>query len=194
VLALLHSGRLVEAHEAADAVVTDARDRGAPMAYAEASLVRALVLLARGHVTDAAVDAQTALDRMGWHAHARTAAATLANCLIERRDLSEAASVLDRVEDIPPPVDVPGVDAYVYLARARLHWDCVTSRRRVMISWQPRRRYRSSVTPTRLRCPGDHLPASSPILAENRHVGMCLSKKRFASRGAMKCRSPWVSR
>jgi ATP/maltotriose-dependent transcriptional regulator MalT len=121
VLALLHSGRLVEAHEAADAVVTDARDRGAPMAYAEASLVRALVLLARGHVTDAAVDAQTALDRMGWHAHARTAAATLANCLIERRELSEAASVLDRVEDIPPPVDVPGVDAYVYLARARLH-------------------------------------------------------------------------
>ena len=121
VLALLHSGRLVEAHEAADAVVTDARDRGAPMAYAEASLVRALVLLARGDVTDAAVDAQTALDRMGWHAHARTAAATLANCLIERRELSEAASVLDRVEDIPPPVDVPGVDAYVYLARARLH-------------------------------------------------------------------------
>ena len=48
VLALLHSGRLVEAHEAADAVVADARDRGAPMAYAEASLVRALVLLARG--------------------------------------------------------------------------------------------------------------------------------------------------
>ena len=31
VLALLHSGRLVEAHEAADAVVTDARDRGAPI-------------------------------------------------------------------------------------------------------------------------------------------------------------------
>ena len=121
VLALLHSGRLVEAHEAADAVVTDARDRGAPMAYAEASLVRALVLLARGDVTDAAVDAQTALDRMGWHAHARTAAATLANCLIERGELSEAASILERVEDVPPPVDVPGVDAYVYLARGRLH-------------------------------------------------------------------------
>ena len=48
VLALLHSGRLVEAHEAADAVVADARARGAPMAYAEASLVRALVLLGAG--------------------------------------------------------------------------------------------------------------------------------------------------
>ena len=83
--------------------------------------MRALVLLARGDVTDAAVDAQTALDRMGWHAHARTAAATLANCLIERRELSEAASILERVEDVPPPVDVPGVDAYVYLARGRLH-------------------------------------------------------------------------
>ena len=67
VLALLHSGRLVEAHEAADAVVTDARGRGAPMAYAEASLCRALVLLARGRITEAAVDAQMALDRMGWH-------------------------------------------------------------------------------------------------------------------------------
>ena len=121
VLALLHSGRLVEAHEAADAVVTDARGRGAPMAYAEASLCRALVLLARGRITEAAVDAQMALDRMGWHAHARTAAATLANCMIERGELTEAASVLDRVEEIPPPVDVPGVDAYVYLARGRLH-------------------------------------------------------------------------
>jgi DNA-binding CsgD family transcriptional regulator len=121
VLALLHSGRLVEAHEAADAVVADARARGAPMAYAEASLSRALVLLARGRITEAAVDAQMALDRMGWHAHARAAAATLANCMIERRELTEAASVLDRVEEIPPPVDVPGVDAYVYLARGRLH-------------------------------------------------------------------------
>ncbi len=121
VLALLHSGRLIEAHEAADAVVVDARGRGAPMAYAEASLVRALVLLARGDVTNAAVDAQMALDRMGWHAHARTAAATLANCMIERHELTEAASVLDRVHEIPPQVDVPGVDAYVYLARGRLH-------------------------------------------------------------------------
>jgi DNA-binding CsgD family transcriptional regulator len=121
VLALLHSGHLVEAHEAADAVLADARDRGAPMAYAEASLVRALVLLARGRITDAAVDAQMALDRMGWHAHAQTAAATLANCMIERRELTEAASVLDRVQEIPPPVDVPGVDAYVHLARGRLH-------------------------------------------------------------------------
>ena len=121
ILALLHSGRLVEAHEAADAVVVDARGRGAPMAYAEASLVRALVLLARGDVTDAAVDAQMALDRMGWHAHARTAAATLANCMIERRELAEAAGVLDSVQEIPPPVDVPGVDAYVCLARGRLH-------------------------------------------------------------------------
>jgi DNA-binding CsgD family transcriptional regulator/tetratricopeptide (TPR) repeat protein len=121
VLALLHSGRLVEAHEAADAVVLDARGRGAPMAYAEASLSRALVLLARGRITEAAVDAQTALDRMGSHAHARTAAATLANCMIERHELTEAASVLDKVEETPPPVDVPGVEAFVYLARGRLH-------------------------------------------------------------------------
>jgi tetratricopeptide (TPR) repeat protein len=121
VLALLHSGRLVEAHEAADAVVLDARARGAPMAYAEASLSRALVLLARGRITEAAVDAQMALDRMGWHAHARTAAATLANCMIERGELTEAASIIQRVEEVPPPVEVPGVEAYVYLARGRMN-------------------------------------------------------------------------
>ncbi len=40
VLALLHSGRLVEAHEAADAVVTDARDRGAPIPYRRRSCGR----------------------------------------------------------------------------------------------------------------------------------------------------------
>ena len=120
-LALLYAGRLIEAHEAADAVVADARERGTPQAYAEASLVRALVLHARGRVTDAAVDAQTALDRMGWHAHAQTAAATLAECAIERGDLTEAASVIELVFDVPPPVEVPGVDAYVYLARSRLH-------------------------------------------------------------------------
>jgi tetratricopeptide (TPR) repeat protein len=120
VLALLHSGRLVEAHEAADAVVLDACARGAPMAYAEASLSRALVLLARGRITEAAVDAQMALDRMGWHAHARTAAATLANCMIERGELTEAASIIQRVEEVPPPVEVPGVEAYVYLARGRM--------------------------------------------------------------------------
>jgi DNA-binding CsgD family transcriptional regulator len=121
VLALLHAGRLLEAHQAADAVILDARERGAPLAYAEASLVRALVHFTRGHVTDAAADAQTALDGMRWHAHAQTAMATLVNCMIERRELAEAAEMSKCAKDRAAPEQVPGVMAYLHLARGRLH-------------------------------------------------------------------------
>ena len=62
VLALLQCGRVIEAQEAADAVVCDARGRGAQLAYAEASMIRALVYYARGHVNESAADAQAALD------------------------------------------------------------------------------------------------------------------------------------
>jgi ATP/maltotriose-dependent transcriptional regulator MalT len=121
VLALLHAGRLVEANEIADAVVRDARERGAPLAYAEASMVRAVVQLTRGRVIDAAADAQTALDGMRWHAEAQAALATLVNCMIERGQLAEAAEMIKRFEDRPAPVEVEGVIAYVHLARGRLH-------------------------------------------------------------------------
>jgi DNA-binding CsgD family transcriptional regulator len=121
VLALLHAGHLVEANEIADAVVRDARERGAPLAYAEASMVRAVVQLARGRVVDAAADAQTALDGMRWHAEAQAALATLVNCMIERGELAAAAEMIKRSEDRPAPVEVEGVITYVHLARGRLH-------------------------------------------------------------------------
>ena len=79
--------------------------------------------------------------------------------MIERRELTEAASVLDRVHEIAPPVDVPGVDAYVYLAHGRLHLglhDIEAARKDLR---QPRRHCRCSATPTRRRFRGDHLPA-----------------------------------
>jgi hypothetical protein len=65
VLALLQCGSVIEAQEAADAIVCDARGRGAQLAYAEASLVRALVFYARGRVNEAAADAQAALTALG---------------------------------------------------------------------------------------------------------------------------------
>jgi ATP/maltotriose-dependent transcriptional regulator MalT len=40
--------------------------------------------------------------------------------MIERGELTEAASIIQRVEEVPPPVEVPGVEAYVYLARGRM--------------------------------------------------------------------------
>src|ERR1700738_1611710 len=121
ILALLHCGRLIEAHVAADATVRDARDRGDHLAYAEASLVRAFVLYARGRINDAAADAQAAVNgfqRRG-HAHAQTALAILAHCMVERGEPTEAASAIERAgEEL---VLAPAINAYVCLARGRMN-------------------------------------------------------------------------
>ena len=112
---------MIEAHDAADATVRDASDRGAQLAYAEASLVRAFVLYARGRITDAAADAQAAIDLIQHHgnAQAQTAMAILVHCMIERGELKEAASIFERAgEELTP---TPAVNAYVSLARGRLH-------------------------------------------------------------------------
>jgi DNA-binding CsgD family transcriptional regulator len=120
-LALLHCGHLPEAQEAADASVRDACDHGAQLAYAEASVVRALIGYARGRIGDAAADAQAAVDilRHRGHAHMRTARAVLAHCLIERGELTEAQSLFDHAD-----VDIsrtPAINGYVCLARARMN-------------------------------------------------------------------------
>lgn len=121
VLALLQCGRVIEAQEAADAIVCDARGRGAQLAYAEASLVRALVFYARGRVNEAAADAQAALEGFGQsdNSHAQTALATRVNCMIERGELMEAESVLRDAQILLAPT--PAINAYVLLARGRLH-------------------------------------------------------------------------
>lgn len=121
VLALLQSGRVIEALEAADAVVCDARQHGAQLAYAEASLIRALVHYARGRVNESAADAQAALDGMGKQhtSHSQTALATLVNCMIERGELVEAEGLLPSTSI--GAATTPAIDAYVLLARGRLN-------------------------------------------------------------------------
>ena len=121
VLALLQSGRVIEAQEAADAVVCDARGRGAQLAYAEASMIRALVHYARGQVNESAADAQAALDVLEnrHNSHSHTALATLVNCLIDRGELAEAEVILRNMRSVP--ASTPAIDAYVLLARGRLH-------------------------------------------------------------------------
>jgi DNA-binding CsgD family transcriptional regulator len=120
ILALHHSGRLIEANEAADATVRDACSRGARLAYAEASVVRAILLHTRGRVNDAAADAQAAFELLQHHehAHARTALAVLAHCLIERGELAEATKTMSLANDLPA---VPAIDIYVRTARGRLN-------------------------------------------------------------------------
>ena len=122
-IALLHSGRLREAQEAADATVGDARRRGARLASAEASIVRSLVGYARGRIDDAAADAQFAMDAVppGENAHTRTAFAILANCMIERGELAVAGCVMARaVGELTAPA-APVIDAFVHLTHGRLH-------------------------------------------------------------------------
>jgi DNA-binding CsgD family transcriptional regulator len=123
-LALLHTGRLIEANESADATVRDARQRGGLLAFAEASLVRAVVLYARGRVTDAAVDAQAAWDRMrsSSHGNAHTALGTLVLCMIDRGELEAAASLMDQATELLAPPETPAIRAYRFTARGRLHF------------------------------------------------------------------------
>ncbi len=121
VLALLQCGRVIDAQEAADAVVCDARERGAQLAYAEASLIRALVYYARGRVNESAADAQAALDVMGkrHNSHSQTALATLVNCMIDRGELREVEGLFPDAQS--DAASTPAIDAYVLLTRGRLN-------------------------------------------------------------------------
>ena len=123
VLALLYAGRLVEAQHAADAAVRDARERGALLAHVEASYVRALVLYARGRITEAAADAQAAVDRLNWrwHAHPQRALAALLHCMVERDELDEAFRLIEQAEQKLPVSTSPVMDAFLGLARGRVH-------------------------------------------------------------------------
>jgi DNA-binding CsgD family transcriptional regulator len=118
----LHCNRIVEANETADATIRDARERGALLAYAEASVMRALVLYTRGQINDAAADAQAALDRLQprGHSHAQTAMAVLVHCMIERGELHDAVNLANRV-DRAQLASTPAINAYVGLSFARLH-------------------------------------------------------------------------
>ena len=106
VQALLYAGRLSEAQDAADAAVRDARERGALLAHVEASYVRALVLFARGRITEAAADAQAAVDGLDWrwHGQRHPAVAILLHCMVERGELEQAANLIKRADhELPVP-------------------------------------------------------------------------------------------
>ena len=124
VQALLYAGRLSEAQDAADAAVRDARERGALLAHVEASYVRALVFYARGRITEAAADAQAALDGLDWrwHDHRQRAVAILLHCMVERDELNEAGRLIERADqELPVPI-AQGIFALLHLARGRVHF------------------------------------------------------------------------
>jgi DNA-binding CsgD family transcriptional regulator len=121
ILALLMCGRLGEASDAADAAVRSCHERGASLAHAEASVVRAMVSYARGRVGAAAGDAEVAVTVLRRHRHpnVQIALAVLTHCMIERGEVDEAERLWDgEAEEL---ADTPAMNAYVRLARARLH-------------------------------------------------------------------------
>jgi DNA-binding CsgD family transcriptional regulator len=119
---LIFCGRLPEAQRAVEVVLADARTRGAALAFAEASMMRAMVMHARGQVADAMADAQMAIDGMarGWQGLIPLPQAILAHCLIERGELEAAQEVLTEVEPILPGAETSYLNAWFHCARGRL--------------------------------------------------------------------------
>ncbi|GEL17216.1 ATP-binding protein [Pseudonocardia asaccharolytica] len=122
ILALLWSGRPGDAQRAIDLVLADARERGATLAFAEASMVRALIMYTRGQLAEAAADAQAAIHGMerGWHSGVPAPQSVLAQCLIERGEVDRAAAVLREVAPLLGSVATRGMKAWFYAARGRL--------------------------------------------------------------------------
>ena len=123
VQALLYAGRLSEAQDAADAAVRDARERGALLAHVEASYMRALVLFARGRITEAAADAQAGVHGLDWrwHGQRQRAVAMLLDCMVERGELEQAANLIKRADHELPVPAAQGSVVMLHMARGRVH-------------------------------------------------------------------------
>jgi DNA-binding CsgD family transcriptional regulator len=102
------------------AAIEDARRRGSVLGFATACHFRAIAVLRRGRVDDAAADAGNALAarRHGWGLSPAAATATLVECLIERGETEAARKELDTEVEEAGAAD-PGT--YQFLAaRGRL--------------------------------------------------------------------------
>ena len=91
--ALAFAGDLQMAEAALTAAVQEAQSRGSVLGFATASHARAMTILKRGRLMDAALDARHALavERDGWRIGLGGSRVVLAHTLIERGDLEGAA-------------------------------------------------------------------------------------------------------
>ena len=91
---------LLTAEAVLTAAVDDARSRGSVLGFATASQARAVTILMRGRLSDAANDARHALavERHGWRFGRGRARVVLASRLIERGDLDGATRFLDAAD------------------------------------------------------------------------------------------------
>jgi DNA-binding CsgD family transcriptional regulator len=90
--ALVFAGDLQTAEAALTAAIQEAQSRGSVLGFATASHGRAMTILKRGRLKDAALDARHALavERDGWRLGLGGARVVLAHTLIERGDLEGA--------------------------------------------------------------------------------------------------------
>ena len=105
--ALAFAGDLQMAEAALTAAVQEAQSRGSVLGFATASHTRAMAILKRGRLRDAALDARHALavERDGWRLGLGGARVVLAHTLIERGDLDAAKGHLDKAEAAPSEGD-----------------------------------------------------------------------------------------
>jgi DNA-binding CsgD family transcriptional regulator len=119
--ALLVADEFERGLEVCDVALADARRRGSPMAFANASYCHAWPLFALGRVNDAVADAEAALAARadGWSAFLGTGSAILAMGLIERgepRQAREALALVDGDEALRASTQYP----MILVASARL--------------------------------------------------------------------------
>jgi DNA-binding CsgD family transcriptional regulator len=103
--ALLYCGCFDDATATIDRFIDDARKRGSALALAQASLLRAMTMRARGNIHEAMSDALTAIEGIdfGYRSDGSTPHAVLAECHLDRGDLEAASRVLGLARDQPPP-------------------------------------------------------------------------------------------
>jgi len=118
IFALIFSDRYDAARVALDTARDEARRRGSVVGYATASAIRSHLHYRMGALADAEADAREALSgAASIPAMVLPARAFLADVLIERDELSEAAHLVDGVELHP---EASGVFTHVLHSRARL--------------------------------------------------------------------------
>lgn len=121
ILALAFSGRSADAVREAGLVLDDARERGAGIAFAEGSMVRAVAHFAQGHISEAMADAQAAIDgelTRDWHMAGVVPRSIRVACLLERGELIEAAAEARAAEG--ELIGSAGHDAWLSWARGRV--------------------------------------------------------------------------
>lgn len=101
--ALVLSEDVQAAELALTAAVEDARDRGSRVGLATACGFRAWAILRRGRLAQAEEDAEKALEvqRGGWRVFLPAAHGVLADVMLERGDLDEAAVQIAQADDAP---------------------------------------------------------------------------------------------